>query len=107
MVPLPSEREMDMLLVTGEQQTIALTAIALQRVGRSRSFNSELLIFEGCAHAPIYEQVAEFNDRTLAFMRRHTGAAGRIERRLRKGTGFTTSCQERRDRQAEGHDDLA
>lgn len=28
-VPLPSEREMDMLLATGEQQTIALTAIAL------------------------------------------------------------------------------
>ncbi len=28
--PLPSEREMDVLLATGEQQTIALTAIALQ-----------------------------------------------------------------------------
>jgi len=28
-VPLPSEREMDMLLATGEQQTIALAAIAL------------------------------------------------------------------------------
>src|SRR5712675_539727 len=31
--PLPSEREMDMLLATGEQQTIALTAIALHAVG--------------------------------------------------------------------------
>ncbi len=31
--PLPSEREMDMLLATGEQQTIALTAIALQTAG--------------------------------------------------------------------------
>ena len=30
---LPSEREMDMLLATGEQQTIALTAIALQTAG--------------------------------------------------------------------------
>ena len=29
-MPLPNEREMDMLLATGEQQTIALTAIALQ-----------------------------------------------------------------------------
>lgn len=29
---LPSEREMDMLLATGEQQTIALTAIALHAV---------------------------------------------------------------------------
>src|SRR3974390_3091929 len=28
-VPLPNEREMDMLLATGEQQTIALTAMAL------------------------------------------------------------------------------
>src|SRR2546430_16392061 len=28
-MPLPTEREMDMLLATGEQQTIALTAIAL------------------------------------------------------------------------------
>jgi aspartate kinase len=32
-VPLPSEREMDMLLATGEQQTIALAAIALQALG--------------------------------------------------------------------------
>ena len=31
-MPLPSEREMDMLLATGEQQTIALTAIALHAV---------------------------------------------------------------------------
>src|SRR5476651_2010793 len=30
--PLPSEREMDMLLATGEQQTIALAAIALHAV---------------------------------------------------------------------------
>ena len=32
---LPSEREMDMLLSTGEQQTIALTAIALHAMGHS------------------------------------------------------------------------
>jgi aspartate kinase len=32
-MPLPNEREMDMLLATGEQQTIALTAIALQSLG--------------------------------------------------------------------------
>ena len=31
--PLPSEREMDMLLATGEQQTIALTALALHGLG--------------------------------------------------------------------------
>ena len=32
-MPLPSEREMDMLLSTGEQTTIALTAIALHALG--------------------------------------------------------------------------
>lgn len=37
--------------------------------------NSELLIFEGCAHAPIYEKVEEFNQKTLAFLQR--GAASR------------------------------
>jgi len=31
--PLPSERELDLLLATGEQQAIALTAIALQAIG--------------------------------------------------------------------------
>jgi pimeloyl-ACP methyl ester carboxylesterase len=34
---------------------------------------SELLIFEGCAHAPIYESVAEFNQKTLAFLQSHAG----------------------------------
>jgi aspartate kinase len=32
-MPLPNEREMDMLLATGEQMTIALTAIALHALG--------------------------------------------------------------------------
>src|SRR6186713_526513 len=31
-MPLPSEREMDMLLATGEQTTIALTAMALHSI---------------------------------------------------------------------------
>jgi pimeloyl-ACP methyl ester carboxylesterase len=34
---------------------------------------SELAIFEGCAHAPIYERVAEFNEKTLAFLQRQSG----------------------------------
>jgi pimeloyl-ACP methyl ester carboxylesterase len=34
---------------------------------------SELLIFEGCAHAPIYEKVDEFNQKTLAFLNKHSG----------------------------------
>src|SRR5215470_12017695 len=32
-MPLPNEREMDVLLATGEQTTIALTAIALHALG--------------------------------------------------------------------------
>jgi pimeloyl-ACP methyl ester carboxylesterase len=32
---------------------------------------SEVWAFEGCAHAPIYERVDEFNQRTLAFLRQH------------------------------------
>jgi hypothetical protein len=35
--------------------------------------NSEVLIFEGCAHAPIYENVTEFNDKSLQFLNRHAG----------------------------------
>ena len=34
---------------------------------------SEVTIFEDCAHAAIYENVEEFNGRTLAFLNRHTG----------------------------------
>ena len=33
---------------------------------------SEVVVFEGCAHAPIYENVAEFNQTTLAFLQSHT-----------------------------------
>jgi len=36
---------------------------------------SELLIFEDCAHAPLYEDVAEFNQKTLGFLQRHAGVA--------------------------------
>ncbi len=32
---------------------------------------SELVVFETCAHAPIYESVAEFNEKTLSFLKAH------------------------------------
>lgn len=35
--------------------------------------DSELVVFEGCSHAPIYERVEEFNGRTLEFLQRHAG----------------------------------
>jgi hypothetical protein len=31
------------------------------------------VVFEDCAHAPIYENVQAFNARTLAFLQRHSG----------------------------------
>ena len=34
---------------------------------------SEMVIFEGCAHATIYEKVDEFNQTTLEFLNRHSG----------------------------------
>ena len=33
--------------------------------------NTELVIFEMCAHAAIYERVSEFNEKTLEFLKRH------------------------------------
>jgi pimeloyl-ACP methyl ester carboxylesterase len=33
--------------------------------------NSQLLIFENCAHAPIYESVEEFNQKSLQFLLKH------------------------------------
>jgi pimeloyl-ACP methyl ester carboxylesterase len=34
---------------------------------------NELLVFESCSHAPIYESVSEFNQKTLSFLSRQTG----------------------------------
>jgi pimeloyl-ACP methyl ester carboxylesterase len=34
---------------------------------------SELHIFEDCSHAALYENVPAFNEKTLAFLRRHAG----------------------------------
>jgi pimeloyl-ACP methyl ester carboxylesterase len=35
---------------------------------------AELIVFEDCSHAPIYENVEDFNGRTLEFLNRHSGA---------------------------------
>ena len=35
--------------------------------------NSEVIVFEDCSHAPIYENVEEFNRPTLDFLQRHSG----------------------------------
>jgi pimeloyl-ACP methyl ester carboxylesterase len=56
----------------GRHDVATSTRFADRMTGSIR--NSELLIFEGCAHAPIYEQVEEFNQKTLQFLQRHEGA---------------------------------
>jgi 3-oxoadipate enol-lactonase len=35
--------------------------------------NSELVIFEHCSHAGLYEKTEEFNQKTLDFLKRHSG----------------------------------
>jgi 3-oxoadipate enol-lactonase len=52
----------------GHRDLVTSTRFADRMTNAIRS--SELLIFEGCCHAPIYEKVEEFNRKTLAFLRR-------------------------------------
>ena len=54
----------------GRRDVVTSTRFADRMTGAIRG--SELLIFDECAHAPIYEQVEEFNEKTLAFLQRHT-----------------------------------
>src|SRR5262249_12273525 len=49
---------------------------------------SEVTIFENCAHAPIYENVDEFNARTLAFLNSHTGKRSAARRPGRVTVSF-------------------
>jgi proline iminopeptidase len=60
------------LITFGRHDIATSTRFADRMKGRIR--NSEVLILEGCAHAPLYEKVEEFNEKTLDFLRRHGGA---------------------------------
>jgi pimeloyl-ACP methyl ester carboxylesterase len=55
----------------GRHDMVTSTRFANAMTSRIRS--SELVIFDGCAHAQIYEKVEEFNQKTLEFLRRHSG----------------------------------
>jgi 3-oxoadipate enol-lactonase len=55
----------------GRHDAVTSTRFADQMTGGISG--SELLIFDGCAHAPIYEKVEEFNQKTLTFLRRRAG----------------------------------
>ena len=60
------------LITFGRHDLATSTRFADRMTSKIR--NSELLIFEASSHAAIYEQVEEFNAKTLAFLRRHAGA---------------------------------
>jgi pimeloyl-ACP methyl ester carboxylesterase len=55
----------------GRHDTVTSTRFAEPLHGGIKT--SELLVFEDCAHAAIYENVAAFNEKTLAFLNRHAG----------------------------------
>jgi len=59
-------------LITFGRQDMLTSTRFLDRMKGIR--NSEVVIFEGCAHAPLYEKVEEFNTRTLDFLRRQAPA---------------------------------
>jgi pimeloyl-ACP methyl ester carboxylesterase len=52
-----------------------LTSIRFSARMKEKIRKSELLIFEGCAHAPLYEKLDEFNQKTLEFLLRRAVAS--------------------------------
>ena len=59
-------------LITFGRHDVLTSARFADRM-KSAIHGAQLTVFEGCAHAPIYEKVEEFNQKTLAFLRRHSG----------------------------------
>jgi len=57
--------------------------------------HTELVLLEGCSHAPIYEHSDEFNERTVDFLRRdageETGGAGRRYHRELSPSGLSSA----------------
>jgi pimeloyl-ACP methyl ester carboxylesterase len=49
-----------------------LTSVRCADAMKSQIRGSEVVVFEGCAHAPIYERVEEFNQTTLRFLHSHS-----------------------------------
>ena len=59
------------LISFGRHDAVTSTRFAAPMTAKIR--NSELLIFEGCSHAALYEDVQAFNEKTLQFLQRQTG----------------------------------
>ena len=60
----------------GRHDMLTSTRFADRMTSKTRS--SELVIFEGCAHAPLYEKVEEFNQKTLEFLQRQTATRAAV-----------------------------
>jgi len=60
------------LLTVGQFDQLTSTRYANRMKANIR--NSELIVWEGCSHASLYERVEDFNTRTIAFMREHASA---------------------------------
>jgi len=54
----------------GDQDVLTSTRFAAEM--QNKIPNSELLVFEGCAHAALYQDAQGFNEKTLDFLNRHT-----------------------------------
>jgi pimeloyl-ACP methyl ester carboxylesterase len=61
------------LITFGRHELVTSTRFAEPLT--SEIAGSELIVFEDCSHAPIYENVEAFNARTLEFLDRHAEAA--------------------------------
>lgn len=61
------------LITFGQYDMVTSTRFA--GVLKDNIKGAELVVFEGCAHAPIYEKVDQFNQTTLRFLTRHAGKA--------------------------------
>jgi pimeloyl-ACP methyl ester carboxylesterase len=59
------------LITFGRLDLVTSTRFADTLTGGIR--DSELIVFEDCAHAPMYQDVDGFNQRTLAFLTKHQG----------------------------------
>jgi pimeloyl-ACP methyl ester carboxylesterase len=59
------------LITYGRHDLVTSTRFAAPLTGGIA--NTELIVFENCAHAPIYENVEGFNEQTLDFLQRHSG----------------------------------
>lgn len=59
------------LITFGEHDMVTSTRFAAPLTEAIN--DSELIVFSAAAHAPIYEITEEFNQRTLEFLRRHSG----------------------------------